>query len=294
MLQVLDARDARVVEVAPRIADACAAVSAQRLREDVDALAFPRSVREETAANRQAASWIESRLRALGLDVERHGMVDNVVARPVGLAGRCTVAGAHYDSVPGTPGADDNASGVAAVLEAARVVGTTAPVAFVFWNGEETGLLGSREMATTGVRGLTIDTVHVLEMVGYSDERPGSQLVPPGLPVRLPDRADFLGLVANGISLSPLHDALAAGRAYVPELRILGLHVGFGLERLLPVLQRSDHAPFWAAGVPAVMWTDTSEYRNPHYHRPTDVPSTLDLGYLRRVTQVLVAALLSA
>jgi hypothetical protein len=67
-----------------------------------------------------------------------------------------------------------------------------------------------------------------------------------------------------------------------------------GLERVMPVLQRSDHAPFWASGVPAVMWTDTSEFRNPHYHLPSDRPETLDYGYLRSVTQLLVATLVTA
>ena len=68
-----------------------------------------------------------------------------------------------------------------------------------------------------------------------------------------------------------------------------GLKVYFGVEQSLPVLGRSDHEPFWKAGIPAVMWTDTAEFRNPHYHQRSDTPETLDYGFLRAVTQVLAA-----
>jgi hypothetical protein len=74
---------------------------------------------------------------------------------------------------------------------------------------------------------------------------------------------------------------------------VLGLKVYLGIEKYFPVLGRSDHAPFWKAGLPALMWTDTSEFRNPHYHQTTDTPDTLDYAFLRRVTQLLVAAVLT-
>ncbi|HEY6330795.1 MAG TPA: M28 family peptidase, partial [Blastocatellia bacterium] len=67
----------------------------------------------------------------------------------------------------------------------------------------------------------------------------------------------------------------------------------FGAEKFLPVLRRSDHAPFWSAGIPAVMWTDTAEFRNPHYHLPSDTPDTLDYGFMASVTRSLISCLLS-
>jgi hypothetical protein len=82
----------------------------------------------------------------------------------------------------------------------------------------------------------------------------------------------------------------AAG--YVPELPVTGLKVKLGLEKWFPVLARSDHAPFWARKMRAVMWTDTSEFRNHNYHRDTDTPDTLNYHFLKRVTQLLTACVI--
>ena len=86
---------------------------------------------------------------------------------------------------------------------------------------------------------------------------------------------------------------LQQARSYLPELPTLGLQVLLGIEKYVPVLLRSDHAPFWQAGIPSVMWTDTSEFRNPNYHRDTDLPETLNYTFLRRVTQLLVATVMT-
>jgi hypothetical protein len=79
---------------------------------------------------------------------------------------------------------------------------------------------------------------------------------------------------------------------YSARLPVIGLKVRLGLEKYFPVLVRSDHAPFWAQGIPAVMWTDTSEFRNYNYHRHTDTPDTLDYTFLRAVTQLLTASVI--
>ncbi len=83
--------------------------------------------------------------------------------------------------------------------------------------------------------------------------------------------------------------AARQAEAVVPELPVVGLKLYLGLEGWLPVLHRSDHSPFWKAKIPALLWTDTAEFRNPNYHRPTDTPETLDYGFMRRVTQLVVA-----
>jgi hypothetical protein len=110
------------------------------------------------------------------------------------------------------------------------------------------------------------------------------------LPISIPDRGDFLGLLGNRIPGDELDQILQYSRTYLSEFPVIGLNVSLGLERFFPVLQRSDHAPFWAHKIPAVMWTDTSEFRNPNYHRDRDTPETLDYEFLANVTKILVAS----
>jgi hypothetical protein len=127
-------------------------------------------------------------------------------------------------------------------------------------------------------------------MVGYASSAPGSQKVPPGLPVKIKDKGDFLGLLANRYSTAAMGFVLRHAVTYTPQLPVIGLKVRLGLEKYFPVLVRSDHAPFWAREIAAVMWTDTSEFRNHNYHRHTDTPDTLDYKFLRAVTQLLTAS----
>ena len=115
--------------------------------------------------------------------------------------------------------------------------------------------------------------------------------MPTGLPIELPDRGDFLGLLADERSAAAMRRIMEHAGAAVPELPITGLEVVPGAERAFPVLARSDHVPFWRANIPAVMWTDTAEFRNPNYHRETDTPDTLDYLFLKRVTQALITSL---
>jgi hypothetical protein len=298
-MRVLSAAQARPLPTDLKLTAALWTVHEAALRETVEALAYPRHAVVDAAASRRAAAWIAERLRAWGYEVRRQGEHSNVVALPASCPpGPLRLVGAHYDTVPGTPGADDNGSAVAALLECARVATEVAPqgrLCFVAFNCEEDGVLGSidfvREEVVAG--GLRVREAHVLEMVGFCDPRPGSQRVPVEVPVRVRDTGDFLGLVANGRSHRALGGVLRAARTYVPELPVLGLQVYCGVEKRLPPLLRSDHAPFWAAGIPALMWTDTSEFRNPHYHRPSDLPETLDYSFLAGVTRLLIAHLLT-
>jgi hypothetical protein len=90
-----------------------------------------------------------------------------------------------------------------------------------------------------------------------------------------------------------MREVLRHVKAYVPELPAMGLNVKLGIEKYFPVLARSDHAPFWSRKIPAVMWTDTSEFRNRNYHQLTDRPETLNYTFLARVTRLLTACVLS-
>jgi hypothetical protein len=139
-----------------------------------------------------------------------------------------------------------------------------------------------------------IRDAHILEMIGYCDHRPATQTLPQGLPIQVPDRGDFLGILANKDSTAMADSVLQAAKTYRPDFPVLSLTVDVAIDNLLPVLLRSDHTPFWTAGIPAVMWTDTSEFRNHHYHLPTDTPDTLDYDFLRSVTQILIAAVLTS
>jgi Zn-dependent M28 family amino/carboxypeptidase len=197
--------------------------------------------------------------------------------------------GAHFDSVPDTPGADDNASAVAVMLAAAKALGLRRDVMYVAFNAEECDLAGSREFVKEMAgRMKKLEQVHILEMVGYRDRRPNSQKNP--LPMlETPTTGDFLGVVANK---SNLVEKIVEAAACI-SVPVVGLTVPEGLPlaaigQISSHLLRSDHAPFWEIGVPAVMWTDTSEFRNPHYHQPSDTPDTLDYEFMAEVAKLLV------
>jgi Zn-dependent M28 family amino/carboxypeptidase len=274
-------------------------VSATFLREIVDVVSIPRHYEFEPDNNRLTAHWIAGQLRSYGYETEFQGEFANVIARPNHLADTPFIlVGAHYDSVSGCPGADDNASAVAAMLACAKAIAEHAPeipVCFVSFNREEDGWLGSADFVGQAMAGkrLAVREAHILEMVGYCDHRPGTQSLPQGLPIQVPDRGEFLGILANKDSTAAADAVLQAARTYQPGFPVLSLKVYVGTETMLPVLLRSDHTPFWKAGIPAVMWTDTSEFRNHHYHQVTDTPDTLDYDFLGAVTQVLIATILT-
>ncbi len=268
VMRVRHAKDARPFRRSLPEADRIARVSRQRLRAFVEELSVPRNYYVERSANERVARRIAEHLAGFGLDVELQGPYANVVARTASVGeGRPVVVGAHYDSVPGTPGADDNASAVAALLGCAEALtASSLPLLFVAWNLEEDGMLGSHDFVDRylSLSGLRPRVAHVLEMVGFCDPRPGAQETPSSLPISIPETGDFLGLLANRRSAGTAREVLSLAHDYVPEMSVLAVETFFGLERFFPVLWRSDHASFWRRRLPALMWTDTSEYRNPH------------------------------
>jgi Zn-dependent M28 family amino/carboxypeptidase len=280
----------------PKTVELMASVSETELRASVERLSVPRHFIMEADENEAAALWIAAQLQRWGYDVHLQGHWRNVVALPKKISGPLTLVGAHYDSVGGCAGADDNASAVAAMLGCAQAcAGQGAAVGFISFNREEDGLLGSRDFVEwlESSRRFQVSRAHILEMVGFASDKPGTQQVPGGLPVRIPNTGNFLGLLANKDSHRVLDEILVSASTYLPEFSVIGLRVTLGLEKHFPVLLRSDHAPFWARGIPATMWTDTSEFRNPYYHQPGDKPATLNYKFLRTVTQLLVATVLN-
>jgi hypothetical protein len=296
---VRDSSKAKAIERNNSVAGLMDSVSENDLRAWVKQLSVPRHFVGQPQANREAAEFVAGLLTDWGYQVSYQGYFYNVVAKPPNVSDRIQIVAAHFDSTAFTPGADDNASAVAAMLGCAKAIAGVAmkiPTMFISFNREEDGLLGSIDFVkqVSAAERLCIKCAHVLEMVGFASNEPNSQMTPAGLPIKIPTTGNFLGLLANGNSGNEMDHVLQNAKGYLPEFSVLGLHVLMGFEKILPVLQRSDHAPFWQAGIPSVMWTDTSEFRNPHYHRESDTPETLNYTFLRRVTQLLIATTLTA
>lgn len=259
-----------------------------RLRRWVERLAVPRHHIANRNANRRVGETLASELEREGFHVQLQGCFDNVVALPRERRGPLTIVAAHYDTVPDCPGADDNASGLAVMLECARFA--RSGVGYIAFNAEEDGLLGSRDFVLRGLPslGVQIDAVHVLEMVGFRGGAARQTAPLPFLPRSL-EVPDFIGLVAKGASNSIANRVIASSAS--PGLRVVAAKTWGPLHRVVPDITRSDHFPFWTAGVPALLWTDTGNFRNPHYHRVTDTPATLDYEMMREVGDLLCAAI---
>lgn len=245
----------------------------------------------------RARALVRERLQALGYTVTLQDTADprfptsNVIAELRGTErpDEVVLVGAHYDAFHA--GADDNSSGVAAMLELARVVAGrrfARTVRFVGFDLEELGLVGSTRYVKAG-GGETLVAALVFDCIGYRDPSPGSQSGLPGLPV--PSTGDFVAAIANEESRGRLEELYALGSRldFVPVQGVVAPQDGAG-----PVsgnLMRSDHAPFWLAGHNALFLTDTANFRNPHYHRDTDVPATLDPDFLAGVTRLSAAGI---
>ena len=199
------------------------------------------------------------------------------------------VVGAHYDTVPGSPGADDNASGVAVLIELARM---GLPARFVAFANEEVPYFQSGEMgshvwaARAAHAGEEIRAMLSLEMLGYYRNLPGSQGYPPPLSWFYPDRANFIAFVGDVGSRALVRRAIASFRRHA-RFPSEGVAAPAGL----PGVTWSDHWSFRQHGYPAIMVTDTAFYRYPHYHLPSDTPEKLDYVRMARVTLGLAAVI---
>ena len=263
------------------------------LAQWTESLAVPRNFWVERRENRAIGDKLAAALSGWGYEVHVQGAFRNVVALPPARRDEpMTLVGAHYDSVPRSPGADDNASGVAVLLAAARALARSdAPVGFVAFNAEEDGLLGSKDFVEHGLDELRIRplTAHVLEMVGFRSRARGSQRLPFPWPTRRFDTADFLAIVGNPEGRRAIDRVMSADAS--PRPRCVSLSQWIAMDSLLPDLRRSDHFPFWTKRIPALLWTDTADLRNPNYHRTSDTPETLDYDFMAEVATLLVAAL---
>jgi Zn-dependent M28 family amino/carboxypeptidase len=285
-------------------------VDEARLERTVRRLEGPRHPQATPRALEQAETLIADELSAAGLAVERQPFVlrgtsfNNVVGTLPGSDPELPplLVGAHFDTVSGSPGADDNASGVAVLLEVARHAARLNPkrgLEFVGFNLEEpqdmvgTYRVGSARFARQAWRQRKkYAGALILEMVGYTDRTAGSQKVPPLIFKNVPKTGTFLTAVGDGRSRHLLRSFKRSAERYVPELTLVTYRTvlrGWAL----PLTRLSDNASFWDRGYPALMITDTAFLRNPHYHQETDIADTLDYAFMRDVARAVLASVAS-
>ncbi|MBD2729100.1 M28 family peptidase [Nostoc sp. FACHB-892] len=282
--------------------DSAPQVSTNKLLTHIQKLNFQRYTIKERSLTR---TYITTELTKLGWKpkLEKFSEGVNIFAERIGTnkAAKAILVGAHYDTVALSPGADDNASGVAVMLEIARLLGsrpTPRTLQLAFFDQEEAGLLGSQAFVSKTARLQNLGGAIIMDMVGYACYTTGCQKYPAGLPVTpISDKGDFLVVVGDTEHL-PLLSAfqkpqmlpstsLNKQESNLPS--VLTLPIPFkGL--LTPDTLRSDHAPFWYQGVGAVLVTDTANLRTPHYHQPSDVPANIERSFFTGAAQIVVNA----
>lgn len=238
----------------------------------------------------------------------------NIVAVREGEHARdAVVVLAHHDTPRDLPGADDNAAGVAVILELARILGGESfgrTIVLAAVDMEEIGMFGSRALVEQLERERRVVGAVVFDTIAYTDNRPNTQWLPPGIGLLYPRlvrklrrrgmRGNWTAILYRGFSR---HLASAVGQALEDRIgaeKVVLLRdpgdlpiVGRLLRATLPMVRqfgRSDHMSFWDAAIPAIVVTDTTFFRNPHYHELTDLPETLDYERLAAITAATASA----
>ncbi len=232
----------------------------------------------------------------------------NIMGRQPGTGsnGDTYILGGHYDSVDDAPGADDNGSAVAGMLEAMRILSqypTKKAIKYIGFDLEEEGLIGSLRYVQNGIPlGESILGMIDFEMIGYYSEAANSQTLPNGFNLLFPNaynevagqdfKGNFItnvGKQGSSATLMQQFEDLAA--QYVPSLRTVSVEAPTSWQALTPDLGRSDHAAFWLGNIPAIMLTDGANFRNPFYHTPNDTIGTLNFTFMSNVVKGTVATL---
>lgn len=257
----------------------------------------------------EKAKFIEETLRSFNLKPESQEVsfhkrtYRNIIATMEGVdkEKERILLGAHYDAAWGSPGADDNASGVAVLLETVNILSKQKPdrtIQFVAFTLEEpqprtlSFLIGSNHFAREAKsQKRRYEAVFILESVGYTDKKEGSQMIPCLVRIPVQKRGDFLGVVANRRSEAIMNAFHSIAGEYVPELIVVPYKVPLS-GHIIPETRFSDHASFWDYGYPALMLTDTAMFRNPHYHTCHDTHKTLDFIFIANVTKAVVSVIL--
>ena len=268
------------------------AISVENLKRHVRNIHFDRNPYDRNLELEQAAQYIRREFLKIGLEVKEDlfywegRTYKNVLAEKRGTTSpdNVLIIGAHYDTAPGSPGADDNSSAIAVLLEVARNIQKTSfgsTLKLIAFALEECGYAGSihyAERAREG--GEKILGMISLEMVGFTGPR---QDYPPYLdPKYYPNVGDFIGIIGNERSEALWETVRRSFKTHIPQLPAEFLLVpgnGEGMEEV----RLSDHSPFWDRGFPALLVTDTAFLRNPNYHLPSDTMETLDFEFMKKV-----------
>ena len=272
---------------------AAPSIDRQRLFADLEALSFRRF---EESDRQRARDYILQSLKAAGWTPQLQGFERgvNILAEKAGTdpqAGTILLGG-HYDTVKKSPGADDNATAVAAILETARLLAqleTPRSLQLALFDLEELGLVGSQIFVGKLLQPQMLKGAVILDMIGYTCKTVGCQSYPP-LPIQPPtDRGEFIAAIGDqehpGLAESVAQAGKQAGQSSLPPVLALSVPT---LGGLAPDLVRSDHTPFWKRGIGAVLLTDTANFRNPNYHQPTDTLETIDRDFFVGAAQVVV------
>lgn len=281
-------------EVVAAASEVARAVEPARLQQHVEALVAVHAAEEGEVLggihgdlplkHLGSAAYIEQAFRELGLEpvvetVDRSGLVShNVYVDLPGASSEIVLLSAHHDVW--YTAADDNTSGVAIVLETARVLALRPlrrTVRLIAFDLEEPGLYGSRRHHEAHSADPIVAVIN-MDAMGYADSTPGSQRHPPGL--ALPDAGDFTMVLANGPGRA--HASWTAQLA--GALGGVDVHGGVATDDAdwpaTSAFDSSDHGPAWEHDIPGVFLSDTAWFRNPHYHTEEDLPETLDWAYL--------------
>ncbi|ESA36150.1 peptidase m28 [Leptolyngbya sp. Heron Island J] len=285
-------------------------VDGEQLRSHLQTLANERHTNTALACTR---TYLTQQLQSYGYEPisQAFGVGDSAginlsVVRPgMQTPEQKILVGAHYDSVAGSPGADDNASAVATVLEIARLFAdypTDKTLQVVLFDQEElqpagAGLLGSNAFVNDAANLNGLTGAVILEMLGYACYEAGCQTYPPGLGDEgLPNQGDFIGVIGDAehpdlLAVFSTEAENTADTQIPTAIKAVTLPVPIGVLPLMPDLFRSDHVPFWLNAIGAVMVTDTANFRNPNYHRDSDTVETLDLTFLEQTANYVVERL---
>jgi len=251
----------------------------------------------------KTVNYISGEFTAFGYHVSHQSFkfagntYQNVIAELKGRRSpeKVLVVGAHYDTVRTTPGADDNASGVAGLLRLAKLIAgrpLDKTVRFVAFALEEppayrTKNMGSYHYAAKLKKEVDqVEGMICLEMIGFFSDRPGSQHYPiPFMKLRFPKIGNYIAMVGNRKS-KQFTLQMAGGFRKATDLPLVTLNA----PAIVVGIDFSDHWSFGKFGYPAFMVTDTAFYRNPNYHSPSDLPDTLDYNRMAKVVEGLMAA----
>jgi hypothetical protein len=308
-------------------------VDAQNIREHLSAIVGPRNRFTSKEKARQVENYILEEFEKYGWNVERQeydynasqSQADeggrmgtqcdlegvNIIAEKLGThQNQLVIVGAHYDTVDGSPGADDNGTGISALLELARILGKhgySKTLLLVAFDMEETGYAGSEAFVKKLPPNANVEGTIIFEMLGYLSEKENSQKIPSGLSLLCRQqigkvkknqfKGNFMTVIHNGKSKKLASLVAGANRSLGEAIPLVFIRdpldlpiVGAVLKRLFPALKnllRSDHIPFWKRRFCAVQVTDTANFRNPNYHRPTDTVETVNFSAVQRVVQTV-------